>query len=110
MTLFSFIFVTIYAAIIVTELSTGESQEEENNYIKVNPAESGRKRLDDLGFQLTYILIDEFSVPTTIPSSIGRINIGAWAYDIDNNVINDIKRSARTLDPYDFKDTELYRE
>ena len=84
-TLFTFVFVTIYAAILVIELRTGESQEVSSRSIKLDLSKSERKPLDELEFMLGYILVDEQNLPTTIPSNIGAVSIAWFALDDENN-------------------------
>ena len=108
MTLFSFVFVTIYAAILVTELTTGESQEVQSLSIKVDLSESGRKPLDELEFMLTYVLVDDENKPVTIPTNIGAVAIGWATLDEVNNFQTETAYKYKFLETYDYIDHESY--
>ena len=71
MTLLSIIIVGIYAQILITELATGDSQDEMTRSVKINLSESGRHSLDD--FHLGLMVLDSEGNEKVLPKSIGTL-------------------------------------
>ena len=61
MTLISAIIVGIYAQVLITELRTGDSQDEMTRSVKINLEESGKHPLDE--FIFAFQTFDKYAEP-----------------------------------------------